>query len=47
MDWMKMLKTSTVIVVEDIIDTGFTMQRIINQLKEREPKQVKMRDSAF
>ena len=36
------IKDRTVIVVEDIIDTGFTMQRIINQLKEREPKQVKI-----
>ena len=34
-------------VVEDIVDTGFTMQRIINQLKEREPKQVKIATLLF
>ena len=41
------IKDRTVIVVEDIIDTGFTMQRIINQLKEREPKQVKIATLLF
>lgn len=41
------IKDRTVIVVEDIIDTGFTMQRIINQLKEREPKQIKVATLLF
>ncbi|MBS6269207.1 MAG: hypoxanthine phosphoribosyltransferase [Tannerella sp.] len=41
------IKDRTVIVVEDIVDTGFTMQRIINQLKEREPKQVKIATLLF
>lgn len=41
------IKGRTVVVVEDIVDTGFTMQRIINQLKEREPKQVKIATLLF
>lgn len=31
----------TVVVVEDIVDTGLTMQQIINNLTLRKPKQIK------
>ena len=31
----------TVVVVEDIVDTGITMQQIINNLTLRNPKQIK------
>lgn len=30
----------TVVIVEDIVDTGFTMQNLIDMLKERSPKAV-------
>ena len=34
------IKDRTVVVVEDIIDTGYTMQGVIEQLKERGAKDV-------
>ena len=32
----------TVVVVEDIIDTGFTMEHMIEQLKKMNPKNIKI-----
>jgi hypoxanthine phosphoribosyltransferase len=32
----------TVVVVEDIVDTGFTMERIINSLKERKAADIRV-----
>ena len=34
------VKDRTVVVIEDIIDTGYTMQGIIEQLKEKGAKEV-------
>lgn len=34
------IKGRTVVVIEDIVDTGVTMQRIINSLKAKQPKEV-------
>lgn len=32
----------TVVVVEDIVDTGFTMERIINSLKEKQAAEIRV-----
>ena len=34
------IKGRTVVIVEDIVDTGFTMQHLLKTLAEREPKDV-------
>ncbi len=36
------ISNRTVIVVEDIIDTGFTMKKLVADLEEKNPKQVKV-----
>lgn len=36
------MKGRTVVVIEDIVDTGYTMQTLIQTLKEKEAKQVKV-----
>lgn len=36
------ISNRTVIVVEDIIDTGFTMKKLVADLKEKNPAQVKV-----
>ncbi|MDO5570615.1 MAG: hypoxanthine phosphoribosyltransferase [Bacteroidales bacterium] len=39
---MEDIKDRTVVVVEDIVDTGYTMKNIIEQLKEKGAKEVKI-----
>ncbi len=34
------IKDRTVVVLEDIVDTGITIENILNQLEEKQPKQV-------
>lgn len=41
------IKGRTVIVVEDIVDTGNTIYRLINDLKAKEPAQVKIATLLF
>lgn len=41
------LRGKTVVVLEDIIDTGLTMENIIRQLKGYEPKAVKLATMLF
>ncbi len=36
------IKGRTVVIVEDIVDTGFTMQHLLKTLAEREPKDVRI-----
>ncbi len=36
------LKDRTVVIVEDIIDTGYTMQHLLNLLAKHEPKEVRI-----
>lgn len=36
------IKGRTVVVVEDIVDTGFTMQHLLNRLAEHAPKEVRI-----
>ncbi len=36
------LRGLTLVVLEDIVDTGLTMENIINQLKEYKPKDIKI-----
>ena len=32
----------TVVIVEDIVDTGFTMERLIETLRQRNPKDIRI-----
>lgn len=41
------IKNRTLIIVEDIIDTGNTMHRLVNQLKEKQPAEVKIATLLF
>lgn len=41
------IKGRTVIVVEDIVDTGHTIRRLIDHLQEKEPAQVKIATLLF
>lgn len=41
------IKGRTVVIVEDIVDTGITMDGMINQLKEKEVKEVKISTLLF
>lgn len=41
------IKGRTVIVVEDIVDTGNTIERLISDLKAKEPEQVKVATLLF
>lgn len=36
------IKGRSVVILEDVIDTGITIEIILNQLKPREPKQIKI-----
>lgn len=36
------LKNKTVIILEDIVDTGITLENIINQINEFEPNEIKI-----
>lgn len=36
------IKDRTVIVIEDIIDTGFTMKHLIEDLKDKQPSEIKI-----
>ncbi len=38
----KNLKGRTIVIVEDIIDSGLTMQHLLNMLKEKEPAEVRI-----
>ena len=40
MDNLSDLKGKNVLVVEDIVDTGRTMQKLLNTLKKYEPKKI-------
>lgn len=41
------IKGRTVIVVEDIIDTGHTMHNLLNTLREKEPAEIKIATLLF
>jgi len=41
-DKLEQLKGKNVLVVEDIVDTGRTMEKLLNTLKQYEPKSVKV-----
>lgn len=41
------IKDRTLIIVEDIVDTGNTIYRLINQLKEKQPAEVKIATLLF
>ena len=41
------IKDRTVIVVEDIVDTGFTMKRLIADLQEKQPADIKVASLLF
>ncbi len=36
------IQDKTVVILEDIIDSGFTMQNILEKLKEQNPKEIKV-----
>ncbi len=41
------IKDAIVIVIEDIIDTGLTMEHVIKQLQEYQPKEIKLATLVF
>ena len=41
------IKDRTVVIVEDIVDTGFTMQNMKKQLEEKNPKEIKVATLLF
>jgi hypoxanthine phosphoribosyltransferase len=41
------IQNKTVVIIEDIIDTGFTMENIIKQLKGYEPAEIKIATFLF
>ena len=36
------IKDRTVVVIEDIIDTGYTMREMVNTLKQKNPKEIRI-----
>ncbi|HZJ80991.1 MAG TPA: hypoxanthine phosphoribosyltransferase [Dysgonamonadaceae bacterium] len=41
------IRGRTVIILEDIVDTGFTVEMLLNQFKEYSPKQIKVATLLF
>ncbi len=41
------IKDRTVVILEDIVDTGFTLEMLLNQFKEYQPKKIKVATLLF
>ena len=41
------IKDRTLVIIEDIVDTGHTMSLILNQLSDRQPKEIKVATLLF
>ena len=41
------IKNRTVVILEDIVDTGFTLEMLLNQLEKYEPKEIKVATLLF